>query len=101
MEAGHAASVMAGLVPAIHVLLFPRLQKTWMPGTRPGMTRRKTMMPRKVRERLRVKPGDTLRYRLTENSVVPDKTGTGELTDPFATFSEWSNEADEKAYSCL
>jgi hypothetical protein len=27
--------VMAGLVPAIHVLLAA---KTWMPGTRPGMT---------------------------------------------------------------
>src|ERR1700753_730790 len=31
--------VMAGLVPAIHV--FPGLSaaKTWMPGTRPGMTK--------------------------------------------------------------
>jgi hypothetical protein len=29
---------MAGLVPAIHVLLEP-MQKTWMPGTRPGMTK--------------------------------------------------------------
>ena len=28
-------SVMAGLVPAIHVFLAA---KTWMPGTRPGMT---------------------------------------------------------------
>jgi hypothetical protein len=28
---------MAGLVPAIHVLLG-RKRKTWMPGTRPGMT---------------------------------------------------------------
>jgi hypothetical protein len=28
-------SVMAGLVPAIHVLLCP---KTWMPGMKPGMT---------------------------------------------------------------
>jgi hypothetical protein len=28
--------VMAGLVPAIHVLLFS--PKAWMPGTRPGMT---------------------------------------------------------------
>jgi hypothetical protein len=27
---------MAGLVPAIHVLVMER--KTWMPGTRPGMT---------------------------------------------------------------
>jgi hypothetical protein len=28
---------MAGLVPAIHVFLL-RDCKTWMPGTRPGMT---------------------------------------------------------------
>jgi len=28
-------SVMAGLVPAIHVFLAAQ---TWMPGTRPGMT---------------------------------------------------------------
>jgi hypothetical protein len=30
---------MAGLVPAIHALAAKR--KTWMPGTRPGMTSRK------------------------------------------------------------
>ena len=30
--------VMAGLVPAIHVFLA-LMAKTWMPGTRPGMTR--------------------------------------------------------------
>jgi hypothetical protein len=30
-------SVMAGLVPAIHVLA--KIEKTWMPGTSPGMTR--------------------------------------------------------------
>ena len=29
-------AVMAGLVPAIHVCLAA---KTWMPGTRPGMTK--------------------------------------------------------------
>jgi len=28
---------MAGLDPAIHVFAAPR-NKTWMPGTRPGMT---------------------------------------------------------------
>jgi hypothetical protein len=28
---------MAGLVPAIHVFYFTGT-KTWMPGTRPGMT---------------------------------------------------------------
>src|SRR5262249_19674758 len=30
-------TVMAGLVPAIHAL-FVCVLKTWMPGTRPGMT---------------------------------------------------------------
>jgi len=30
--------VMAGLVPAIHVFKADQSTKTWMPGTRPGMT---------------------------------------------------------------
>jgi hypothetical protein len=29
---------MAGLVPAIHVFCRIKRSKTWMPGTRPGMT---------------------------------------------------------------
>ena len=32
------ALVMAGLVPAIHVFSLWQGGKTWMPGTRPGMT---------------------------------------------------------------
>jgi hypothetical protein len=31
-------SVMAGLVPAIHVFLRCETVKAWMRGTRPGMT---------------------------------------------------------------
>ncbi len=31
-------AVMAGLVPAIHVLLKDTKRKTWMPGIKPGMT---------------------------------------------------------------
>jgi hypothetical protein len=30
--------VMAGLVPAIYVCTAGQAVKTWMPGTRPGMT---------------------------------------------------------------
>jgi hypothetical protein len=30
---------MAGLDPAIHVLSPKKKSKTWMPGTRPGMTK--------------------------------------------------------------
>ncbi len=65
------------------------------------MTSRKTKIPRKVRERLRLKPGDTLRYRMTDERVLLDKAPANEADDPFATFSEWSNEADEKAYGDL
>src|ERR1700686_767490 len=43
--------VMAGLDPAIHVFLVPMLLrrgcavKTWMPGTRPGMTAERSRHP--------------------------------------------------------
>jgi hypothetical protein len=30
---------MAGLVPAIHDLFDATIKKTWMPGTRPGVTK--------------------------------------------------------------
>ena len=35
---------MAGVVPAIHVLFIIE-SKTWMPGTRPGMTIERPMQP--------------------------------------------------------
>ena len=58
------------------------------------------MLPRAVRARLGVKPGDTLRYRLTEQGVLIDKAAA-ETDDPFASFSEWAGEADEKAFAKL
>jgi antitoxin PrlF len=60
-----------------------------------------TVIPREVREMLALKPGDTLRYRVTENGVMLDKTPANEADDPFASFSEWSSNADEKAYGSL
>jgi antitoxin PrlF len=60
-----------------------------------------TVIPREVRERLRLKPGDTLRYRLTAEGVLLDKAPASDGDDPFAAFSEWSGEADEKAYGNL
>jgi antitoxin PrlF len=60
-----------------------------------------TVIPREVRERLGVKPGDRLRYRVTDGGVLLDKAPANEADDPFATFSEWSNEADQKAYGGL
>jgi antitoxin PrlF len=59
-----------------------------------------TVIPRKIRERLGVKPGDSLRYVETPAGVLIEKAPAGE-DDPFATFSEWATEADEKAYADL
>ena len=59
------------------------------------------MIPREVRERLALKPGESLRYRMTEAGVLLDKAPASEADDPFATFSEWGNAADEKAYGGL
>jgi len=60
-----------------------------------------TVIPREVRKRLALKPGDTLRYRVTDNGVLLDKAPPNEVDDPFVAFSEWSSEADEKAYGGL
>lgn len=59
-----------------------------------------TVIPRPVRQQLGLKAGDTLRYRLTEDGVLLDKAPAGD-DDPFAAFSEWASEADEKAYGGL
>jgi antitoxin PrlF len=60
-----------------------------------------TVLPRAVRDQLRLKPGDTLRYRLTDAGVLIDKAPAAEGDDPFAIFSEWSGEADAKAFDKL
>jgi antitoxin PrlF len=60
-----------------------------------------TVIPNNVRSRLRIKPGDTLRYRFTGAGVLIDKAPAPDADDPFSTFSEWSSEADEKAFENL
>ena len=61
-----------------------------------------TVIPRAVREQLGLRAGDRLfRYRLTEDGVLIDKAPASEADDPFAAFTEWSSEADEKAYAGL
>ena len=60
----------------------------------------RTVLPRAVRDKLDVKPGDTLRYRLTEVGVQIDKAPY-EFHDPFVVFSEWSGPADERVYADL
>ena len=57
------------------------------------------MIPREVCEQLKLKPGDTVRFRLTDEGVLLDKAI--EAGDPFAAFSECTSEVDERAFSDL
>lgn len=59
-----------------------------------------TVIPKEVRARLGLKPGDRVRYRTTREGVLLEKAPEAE-DDPFATFDEWSGEADSKAYDSL
>jgi len=63
-------------------------------------TKAQTVIPREVRAKLGIKPGDRLRYRMTGKNVVIEKAES-ESDDPFATFTEWSSEADERAFKSL
>ncbi|MGB9364603.1 MAG: AbrB/MazE/SpoVT family DNA-binding domain-containing protein [Xanthobacteraceae bacterium] len=60
-----------------------------------------TVIPRQVCEKLGLHPGDTLRYRLTADGILIEKAPRGAADDPFVTFTEWSRDADEKAYANL
>jgi antitoxin PrlF len=62
--------------------------------------KRQTVIPRQVCDRLKPKPDDTLRYRLTDDGILIDKATTA-VDDPFTTFSEWTSDTDERAYSRL
>jgi antitoxin PrlF len=60
-----------------------------------------TVLPREVRERLKISPGDRLRYVIDGKGVRIEKEAPAQDDDPFAAFSEWSSEADEEAFADL
>ncbi len=60
-----------------------------------------TVIPNEVRMRLGIKPGDKLRYEITDKGVLVTKAEKPIEDDPFAVFTEWASEADEAAYGKL
>lgn len=58
-----------------------------------------TVIPGNVRLELGIKPGDMLRYRVTSAGILIDKAPGSESDDPFCEFTEWTSEADEKAFA--
>jgi len=59
-----------------------------------------TVIPKEVRKRLGLKPGDMIHYKITKHGVEIERVGAV-VEDPFATFTEWASDADEKAYADL
>jgi antitoxin PrlF len=59
-----------------------------------------TVVPRAIRERLGLRPGDVVRYRATKVGVVIDKRPETE-DDPFVEFVEWAGAEDEEAFKDL
>jgi antitoxin PrlF len=59
-----------------------------------------TVIPRAVRDQLGLRPGDKLRYEITKQGILIEKSAPIE-DDPFTVFSEWAGEADEKAFRDL
>lgn len=61
-----------------------------------------TTIPQPVRAALHLEPGDEVVYVIEGNRVTLSKAlRSGKIDDPFRTFSEWSSDADERAYAKL
>lgn len=60
-----------------------------------------TTVPQAVRKALGLKPGDDLVYEIRDGQVLLTKARPAPHDDPFATFDEWSGDADTKAYAGL
>jgi len=60
-----------------------------------------TTIPLPVRNALRLARGDEIAYSIEGERVVLTKADRGTVDDPFATFNEWSSEADRRAYDKL
>jgi antitoxin PrlF len=60
-----------------------------------------TTIPRSVRNALRLVEGDEIAYIIEGDRVVLTKASREPADDPFATFAEWSSEADRRGYADL
>ena len=60
-----------------------------------------TVIPRAIRAKLDLKPGDLVRYRLTDAGVLIDKLPPQADDDALASFNEWASSSDDAAYAEL
>lgn len=60
-----------------------------------------TTIPQPVRTALHLKEGDAIAYQIEGDRVVITRASAEAAEDPFATFSEWASDADQRAYGNL
>jgi len=60
-----------------------------------------TVIPKAIRVKMGLKPGDHIRYSVKGDKVEIEKLGDREPFDPFASFTEWASDADDKAFARL
>jgi antitoxin PrlF len=60
-----------------------------------------TTIPQPVRTALHLKEGDSIAYHIEGDRVVIARASIDAAEDPFATFSEWASDADQRAYGKL
>ena len=56
------------------------------------------VLPKRIREKLGVAPGDTVRFVERDGSIVIERLPRTPFEDPFALFDEWSSPADIEAF---
>jgi antitoxin PrlF len=64
-------------------------------------TKAQLVIPKSIRDRLGIGPGDRVLFVEREGEVVIRAVPREAGEDPFALFTEWSSEADERAYDDL
>ena len=60
-----------------------------------------TTIPLPLRTALRLAAGDELAYTIDGDRAILSKADRAPADDPFATFGEWSSDADRRGYAGL
>jgi antitoxin PrlF len=58
-----------------------------------------TVIPKPIREKLGVGAGDAILFEERDGEIVIRAARRGPTDDPFAVFTEWAGDADERAYA--
>lgn len=61
-------------------------------------TKAQLVLPKRVREKLGVGPGDVVRFVERDGAMVIERFEADPFEDPFALFDEWSSPEDIEAF---